>query len=344
MNQPSTYWTLTQALWRTTNLEGPDHLWAMVERGELIAYGRRHGRSDREWIPTSICRLLIDRDFQTSCLRGAGECFMDVVIYPVLYAPNALDILDGMTLKQAFWQFVLQDPEVKILAERAIANNGDLERVYASGKADPYDDVDWCVLGGIGENCYDHDDPFGQVQEAAATLSGRFDRLMSFLRDQRLEALGDPVSPGGTHQVLPSIWSHSNYFFKVHTGEVYRLDCDGIEFITSCLVRRLRSEVRRWCAVMLKKPPQSRTSHVKPVASDEKLPLTIDSALSRGSRNCSRKHSAKRESLYQAVNVLWGGRVPKTLSRKSRNGLIIEWLEKSSLPKVDPRTINRCFE
>jgi hypothetical protein len=56
------------------------------------------------------------------------------LIYPVLRAPNAIDFLDNKSLKDAFWEFVLHDPEILFLGNKAIKADPDLTQVYREGR------------------------------------------------------------------------------------------------------------------------------------------------------------------------------------------------------------------
>jgi hypothetical protein len=331
MSRPPSCWPLHEALSRTTGLEGSDdsRLWSMIEAGALIAYGRRHAAADREWIPPSTCRALIDRDLQGSCARGATGRFTDIAIYPVVNAPNAPDILNGMLLKHAFWQFVLGDPEVKFLGKKAVAVKPQLERVYAFGFADPYENVDWCVEEGLSENCHDWDDPraFGYVQQAAGAISRRFTQLMSLLRDQRLEALGDSGGSYGTYKILPSIWSHRSYFFDSYTG-----DLDGES-------RRCKG-VKRWSAVMLNKPDQHQTFHVKPTTFDQTAPPTIELSLPEFVRGLT----PAQASVHQAINGKWPNGMPPGLGVKKKGRLIREWQAEKGLTITSDKTIYRYLK
>jgi hypothetical protein len=76
-----------------------------------------------------------------------------------LDGPNVVDLLDGMSLKDAFWQFVLHDPEVQQFGRKAIKANPDLKRVYEEGWCYPSGSQEWPVAfshgslaGGRSEN------------------------------------------------------------------------------------------------------------------------------------------------------------------------------------------------
>jgi hypothetical protein len=131
MSSHFTGWPLAEAVKRTTGSRNPDdkspRFSTMVERGQVVAFGRRRTQSDREWISTDTWNLLINRDFKTSRASGTNakeKAFRDILIYPILHAPNAIDFLDGMLLKDAFSQFVLHDPEVQFLGSKRPRKNG----------------------------------------------------------------------------------------------------------------------------------------------------------------------------------------------------------------------------
>lgn len=273
-------WSLLQAAERTGSVKSnKSRLWELVENGQLIAFGRPYTQSDREWMPGVLCRSLDKQDVHMSSASGGGRTFVDILLFPVLCAPNVVDILDGKSLKLVFWDFILHDPEVEFLALHAVQSDPDLLRVYDWGWRDPRDECcEWPLVfslgglaGGQSENSFDYRlDPLSHAAQAAADLVClRYEALLSLLRDETLDALGDPVTSSGTYRILPSIWSHHDYFFDVKTGDVCRRNFDakaGLHEATGT----------RWSAVMLKKPQQVEPFHVKPLVPHQARRFTTE--------------------------------------------------------------------
>jgi hypothetical protein len=273
MSSHFTGWPLAEAVKRTTGSRNPDdkspRFSTMVERGQVVAFGRRRTQSDREWISTDTWNLLINRDFKTSRASGTNakeKAFRDILIYPILHAPNAIDFLDGMLLKDAFSQFVLPDPEVQFLGSKAIKANPDLKQVYLEGRRQPGVGWDWPVAfsqgslaGGRAQDSpigYLADPPPHKVQQAADVVCIRYSALLALLRQKRLEAIGDSVRSRGSDQIPSSIWSHRSYSIDTNNGDVLQVSSSPTNWNDFW--------VKRWRAVMLKRP----MFHGKPLVPD----------------------------------------------------------------------------
>ena len=93
--------------------------------GRLAAWGRSGSAlAGLSPIPPSAWSHLRITNYRRSIvteLTTAKTMVLDVRIYPVLEAPNAADLLSGMTIAEAFSGFVLGDPQWTALSERAVA-------------------------------------------------------------------------------------------------------------------------------------------------------------------------------------------------------------------------------
>jgi hypothetical protein len=278
MNSNFVGWSLAEAIKRTISSKNSDdsQLWAMVERGELAAFGRRHVQSNHEWISAATCTSLISRDLKTSSASGKNakdQRFLDILIYPVLHAPNAIDFLDNKSLKDAFWEFVLHDPEVLFLGNKAIKADPDLTQVYREGRRQrgagwewPFEFFQGELAGGRSK-----ESPIGfladplpqEVQLAADTVCDRYSALLALLRQKKLEAVGDSSRSRGTNLILSSIWSHPSYYFDAMNGDVLQKNENPTGWHDIWL--------KRWRAVMLQAP-----FHVEPLKSDGLRSTTAD--------------------------------------------------------------------
>jgi hypothetical protein len=300
-----TGWPLAEAVKRTT-VSSPDNksprFSTMVERGQVVAFGRRRTQSDREWIPADTWNLLINRNFKTSRASGANakeKAFRDILIYPILHAPNAIDFLDGMLLKDAFSQFVLHDPEVQFLGSKAIKANPDLKQVYLEGRRQPGVGWDWPVAfsqgslaGGRAQNSpigYLADPLPHKVQQAADVVCIRYSALLALLRHKKLEAIGDPVRSRGSDRIPSSIWSHRSYSFDANNGDVLQVSASPTNWNDFWM--------KRWRAVMLKRP----MFHGKPPAHDAIRPSTIE----QQGLTTPGKAIARVETKMTSFNACW---------------------------------------
>jgi hypothetical protein len=275
-----TGWSLAEAVQRTTGSKNSDdnhtQCCTAVEQGRLVAFGRAHIEGDHEWMPPAVCKFLSNRDLTAS---NKDEPYFDILIYPVVDAPNAIDLLEGMSLKDAFWQFVLRDPEVQFLGSKAIKANPDLKRTHLEGWCYPAGCREWPLVFAHGELAggRSQTSPIGyledripqEVQQAADTVSLRYNSLLALLRQGKLEAVGDPVRSRGTDIILSSIWSHRSYYFDANNGDVLQANGSiGSDWRDTRLTR--------WRAVMLRKPQRTNLFHVKPRVSDQLLSSPIE--------------------------------------------------------------------
>lgn len=331
MDSHYTRWTLAEALTRVSGAERQDDskLWAMVECGRLLAFGRRHPSSDHEWMEANTCRLLTWRDLKTSTAGGQSDCFTDVLIYPVLHAPNVVDVLDGMLLKHAFWRFVLGDPEVVSLADKAIAVRPELGNVYQMGCWDPHiDNWEWSVIEGLALDCFEG--PSEYVKKAAEALMLRHDRLFSLLADEKMDAFGDPLFSYGTYKILPAIWAHMDYFFSVHKGDVHQRNLDE--------PLKKRSTLRRWSAVMLKRSASVNKFHREHNTIDETRPPI------KYRHHLGRKLTVTQASIQEATESMWPNGIPMGLVAKKRDNLIREWQRTNGRKVASSKSIDRYLK
>jgi hypothetical protein len=257
-------WSLTEAVRCTSGSEGADAnestLLSIFERGQLVAFGRR-ARSGREPIPAAFWNPAIKLDFVNSSASGPseGHHVSDLLIYPALHAPNVVELLDGLSLKEAFRRFVLHDPEVQFLGNRATKVEPALEHVYVHGWCRPFSCREWPVVFADGHLAGGRplQSPIGhgadplpeEVQQAADVVCRRYCALLTTLRKNELHAVGDPARSRGPEQILPSLWSHRSYYIDMQNGDLVQLtSADPVWPFTV-----------RWRAVMLKRP-----FHVKP--------------------------------------------------------------------------------
>ena len=257
-----------------------------------------------------------------------------------MHSPNAADFLDGMSLKDAFWRFVLHDPEVQFLGRKAIQANPDLKRVYQEGWCYPPGISEWPVTFAQGALAGGraHNSPIGylsgplppDVQRAADIVCLRYSSLLTLLRDQKLEAVGDPVRSHGTDRILPSIWSHRSYYIDAKNGDVLQIKNGDIADWNDFLVKR-------WSAVMLKRPQQAPVFHGKPPTSDAAPPATMGDAFARSSH----KLSPVRASIAQAIKEIWPNGIPMGVAVKTRDENIRKWQADNGFAVASTKTIDR---
>ena len=258
----------------------------------------------------------------------------------MLILHSSADFFDGMSLKDAFWQFVLHDPEVKILGRKAIKADSGLNQVYLRGWCYPSGCREWPVVfaqgslaGGRSPNS-----PIGHlagrppqaVQRAADLVCLRYSLLLTLLRHKELEAIGDPLRSRGTDRILPSIWSHRSYYIDAENGDVLQIKNSDIADCNDFLKKR-------WRAVMLERPLQASMFHEKPPTSDAAPPATMGHAFARSSH----KLSPVRASIAQAIKAIWPNGIPMGVAVKTRDENIRKWQADNGFAVASTKTIDR---
>jgi hypothetical protein len=337
-------WSLAEAAERAIGSNNPHReedarFWTMVESGQLVVFGRRQPQSDREQIPAAICRSLIYRDYRRSSSSGPDgneKPFIDILVYPILHSPNVIEFLDRMSLKDAFWQFVLGDPEVKLLAAKAIKADSTLESVYLRGRHSllarewplKFDQGD--LAGGRSPNSpvgFLSDPPPDEVQRAADIVCFRYGGLLTLLRQGHVEAVGDPVRSRGSSDILPAIWSHRSYYMDAQNGDVLQVSSGHIEdwlhFLTP-----------RWRAVMLKKPQ----AHLHSISG-------TTAHRSAGQWTALGKLTTGEQAVFSAIKGLFPNGLVKTISASARNVRIRDYQRGSAdFSEYSDQTIKRCLQ
>lgn len=338
-------WSLAEAVKRITGSKNPNgkdsQFWTIVERGELAIFGRRAIQSEHEWIPAATFTSLVNRDLKTSSASGKNakdQRFLDILIYPVLHAPNAIDFLDNKSLKDAFWEFVLHDPEVLFLGNKAIKADPDLTQVYREGRRQrgagwewPFEFFQGELAGGRSK-----ESPIGfladplpqEVQLAADTVCDRYSALLALLRQQKLEAVGDSSRSRGTNLILSSIWSHPSYYFDAMNGDVLQKNENPTGWHDIWL--------KRWRAVMLQRP----TFHVEPLVPDAAPSV----AIADESVGFAHNLTACEASINQAIKTLWPNGIPSSLRVKMRDAQINVWQRANEFAVTSPKSVYRFLK
>jgi hypothetical protein len=203
--------------------------------GTLVAKGVSKSAPAPEMLDASFWASPATWNWLQSAVAPADTIdkgYLSVSVYPAAKAPNRASIVSGRTLKDAFESFVLGDPEVRMLAEKAISVAPQYARVFQEGSCYAIRVAEWRldsderIVGNIhhdeskqDEFDLDCPDPVA-VNDAADALKDRFTALFGELRDSRVQAFGVPIDGGQSEAILPSIWSHCDFAFDLSNGNV----------------------------------------------------------------------------------------------------------------------------
>lgn len=182
--------------------------------------------------------------------------------FPVLRAPNAAERLNGLSLKEAFRIYVLDDAEVVVLGKRAVKAKTSQAAVFSDGMFPgpmtshffwPLD----VTAKSLESNFVDQPlslesvpSPPDAVSAVSAVLADRISALRDILADGRIVAFGTTQTgiegPIGRHQ-----WTRSGMSIDVSNGDL----CEGQD----------HRAVPKWTGLSLRLPygplPPNRPQH-----------------------------------------------------------------------------------
>jgi hypothetical protein len=325
-------WPLAEAAKCTTTAKKnkDTELWRFVESGRLLVYGRRSDTGTHQWIRPAECSSLVYRDFKSSIAASADakkKPIADLLLYPVVHAPNAAEFVDGMLLRDVISKFVSGDPEVQYLA-RKIEFNPKLGSTYKENLSDQAGPVIWPlmfergVLGG-GNSGDEYEEYFSdsvtpELQDASDALERRFEGLLALLRHNELQAVGDPARLHDPAEIPIGLWSHDQYYWEQKKGDLLQLneDLDGPlaqEFIP------------RWRAVVLRIPGSKS-----------------DRNASRGSWTVVEELSKGEEAAFIAIKQVYPFGLAG-VKAFDRNRAIRKFCQESGLSSCSEQTIKRTM-
>jgi hypothetical protein len=308
---------------------------------KITAYGSRGGPSET---PTSInaagWRHLVWPKLQNSTVRerlGAKTKIFNVRVFPILQSTRALMLLNSLSLADAFRRYVLEDPEVVTLGKRVIARCG-YRDIFENGRAPgPYiDNFHWSFGLNANELAASFvrklsfwekskfPQPPSEVLRASVALADRCQALQRLLGVGQIAAVGTFVQTGMAIHVHRTQWQRRGMTVEIRNGDL-------------CEPENHRPVVR-WSGIMLELP---LTSGVSPPADLPTLGVTAESAVMAMSSLGTKKKTAGRESISEALQDLWPDGPPRGLQLQKRDTQIIAWQRKNGRTVVSSKTIRR---
>lgn len=236
LHGPFAGWPLAEAAERIvgkmSNEASKAALTSAISRGHLVPYlPDKNGGSLRPLDKIASAHI-IDEYFKKGTRRAPRDC--DLVLFPTVCAPNAPDLLSGLSLAHVMSLYVLDDPELRRWAPLAIAADEAMRRFVEQGWYFPSGWHEWRVTAGA----FDPEDelefgagPIGilmddrlnsdlNVRRTRLIARRRFGCLMKLLSTSKIEALGDPVRPKDDRQILASVWSDRAYYIDAQRGHL----------------------------------------------------------------------------------------------------------------------------
>lgn len=348
--------------------------WSLIRNKQLIAYGRPATlRAKPQLITPDMVPALARHDWARSAIeesRRGGMRFLDVRVFPTVLSPCRVDLLADLTLREALWKYVLQDPEVMALSKGALKLAPEFERVFRGGHCYVHGVYEWplgegsCVVGAERpEDCFLREPHPPLVVDAADALSHRFDALLGLLRRGEVVAQAIPVIPGDPWTILRSVWSHRDFYFDARTEDIFEANQECEDPPRDWLKKR-------WMGVVMRRPnthaikhPESReeqwsfrassetsegaalTQIESPILAPENT-FHVEPSKDDGLRSSSmepnvRKLTTRQASIAAAIAANWPSGIPAGLSQKVRDGKIMAWQKDNGLTIASSKTICR---
>jgi hypothetical protein len=279
-DEPFQGWTAMEAVnacFGASEADAIEELLSALRKGRLVGFARKHALGAAlEYLSAAawkVVRFISLSDSMAEEIR-TGVCYYDVRVFPMLKAPNVVDLLDGMSLRLAWRRYIVGDPQLRFLGVTALAVDPNVAFLLNSGMHDDYryewplgvksDDAEELFYEPGSEFFIDPEPPAKtpEVEALYDVVEDRFTSLMVLLVDRKLEGHGDPVRVGDGSLILSSIWGDPAYAFQVRDGEVLRReDVDDPDD------RQLYYYMPRWRAVALYRP-SNRAPYFLPFVPD----------------------------------------------------------------------------
>jgi len=236
LHGPFAGWALDEAVERivgkASNEASSAALTGAIASGHLVPYLPDKDGGLSHLLDKGACTDLIDEYFKRGAKRAAENC--DLILFPTVCAPNAPDLLNGLSLAHVMSAYVLNDPELLRWAPLAIAAEETMRRFVEQGWYHPIGWREWRVTVGafdpedklefgdspIGLLMAERSDGDLNVRRTKLVARRRFGCLMSLLSTSKIEALGDPVRSKDDRQILASVWSDDAYYVNAERGHL----------------------------------------------------------------------------------------------------------------------------
>ena len=179
--------------------------------------------------------------------------------FPILRAPNGAERLNGLSLKEAFRIYVLDDAEVVVLGKRAVKAKTSHAAVFSDGMFPgpmtshffwPLDVTAKSLEFNFVDQPLSLDSvpsPPDAVSAVSAVLADRFSALREILADGKIVAFGTFTQTGIEGPIGPLQWSRSGMSINVSNGDL----CEGQD----------HRAVARWTGLSLRLPDGPLTSN-----------------------------------------------------------------------------------
>ena len=248
---------------------------------------------------------------------------------PPIHAPQVERRFIGQSLRDAFFEFVLHDPEVVAFAQLIKKSEGYAE-VFDEGQAPgPIVRFNWSLNGSATEFAADFCAPLGygpdipyerasaNVTAVSKLLADRIGGLKKLFVSGKIIGRGTFATTGEVRNIDRLQWDREGVSIDVQNSDLCQLKNNKNETVWTGISLHCAS---------LQKDKVTRGSNE--VDSIEK-------------RSRPRRRSAQQESVEEAIKAIWGDEIPKGIPVGKRNQAIMEWQKANRRAIVDAVTIRR---
>jgi hypothetical protein len=263
---------------------------------------------------------------------------------------DAARTLVGLSLGEAFFKCVLEDPEVQLRAAEVLKQDADYGSVFRKGQY-PGNIVEynWPLDVTAAELAFDFVRPTvwfsdtptprasAPIVRVCEVIVGRFQELRGFLSGGILVARGTHAATGNMVVVDSFQWKRKGMLLDVQNSDV----SDGPG----------HKPILRWTGLSLEAGPSIRgdqTSSGSLASPDDVFHVNTTqdgdlrpAAMPPRPTTAKPRRSAWKASIKAAVAALWPNGIPETLPLKSRDDQIAAWQKENGLPVASSKTIRR---
>jgi hypothetical protein len=149
LHGPLAGWSLDEAVERIAGEATKESCTALISAiasGHLVPYLPDKVGGFSQLLDKGACHDIINDYFKTGARRVAENC--DLILFPTVCAPNAPDLLNGLSLAHVMSAFVLSDPELLRWAPSAITEKEMMRHFVEQGWYHPGGWHEWRVTVG----------------------------------------------------------------------------------------------------------------------------------------------------------------------------------------------------
>lgn len=255
----------------------------------------------------------------------------------------------GLTLPDMFRRLVLDEPEIKRLAEPVIREDSAHRDVFSDGRfpgiyvvfewplhitAEELADDFWRTGMFILEE-YDSERSEA-VKQVCRAIVGRLVLIRTVLIDGLIEAHGTFARTGEFRSIHRLQWMRPALRIDIKSGDVLEDTGDG--------------SVVQWSGVVFERPTKSADRFAgyhegSEILRESGSKFHVNSTEHDGVRpSLRRRASAPWQSVEAAIAALWPDGIPAGLAPKSRDARIIDWQKENGLTTASTKTIQRVLQ